>query len=84
MQARAPGRFLGRVSASFGFIEWGASLLGLLLGGVLGEAIGLRAALFVSIAGQLLAPLWLARSPVRALREQPAASERIDTIAARA
>ncbi len=70
MQARAPGRFLGRVSASFGFIEWGASLLGLILGGVLGETVGLRGALFVSVAGQMLAPLWLARSPV--LREQAA------------
>lgn len=75
MQASAPDRFLGRVSASFRFIEWGASLLGLLLGGVLAEAIGLRGALFVSVAGQLLAPLWFARSPVRALRDPPVSGQ---------
>jgi len=69
MQASAPGRFLGRVSASFRFIEWGAMLGGLLLGGLLGQVIGLRATLFVSVGGQLLAPLLLARSPVRGLRE---------------
>jgi MFS family permease len=67
MQARAPRRFLGRVGASFRFIEWGASLVGLLLGGVLGEVIGLRAALFVAVGAQLAAPLWLARSPVRTI-----------------
>jgi MFS family permease len=74
VQASAPGHVLGRVNASFGFIEWGAMLIGLLLGGVLGQAIGLRGALVVSVAGQLVAPLWLARSPVRALREHPVVS----------
>ncbi|MHB8648301.1 MAG: MFS transporter, partial [Thermomicrobiales bacterium] len=68
MQARTPDHLLGRMNASIRFIEWGAMLGGLLLGGLLGQMIGLRAALFVSVGGQLLAPLLLARSPVRALR----------------
>lgn len=69
LQASTPDRLLGRMNASIRFIEWSMMLLGLLLGGILGETIGLRAALFCAFGGQLLAPLWLALSPVRALRE---------------
>lgn len=69
LQARTPGRLLGRMNASIRFIEWGTMLGGLLVGGLLGEAIGLRPTLFVSVAGQLLAPFWMALSPVRGLRE---------------
>jgi len=69
LQARTPGRILGRMNASIRFIEWGTMLGGLLVGGLLGEAIGLRPTLFVSVAGQLLAPLWMALSPVRGLRK---------------
>ena len=72
LQASTPDRLLGRMNASIRFIEWSTMLVGLLVGGVLGEAIGLRPALFCAVGGQLLAPLWLALSPVRALREHPA------------
>ena len=68
LQAGTPDGLLGRMNASIRFIEWSMILLGLLLGGVLGETIGLRAALFCAFGGQLLAPLWLALSPVRVLR----------------
>ncbi len=70
LQARTPDHLLGRMHASIRFIEWSAMLSGLLLGGLLGQVIGLRAALFVAVGGQLLAPLLLARSPVRGLREE--------------
>ncbi len=70
LQARTPEHLLGRMTASIRFIEWSAMLSGLLLGGLLGQVIGLRAALFVAVGGQLLAPLLLALSPVRALHEQ--------------
>jgi len=86
LQASTPDRLLGRMNASIRFIEWSMILLGLLLGGVLGETIGLRAALFCAFGGQLLAPLWLVLSPVRALRDHPAvetieATEAIEAIA---
>ncbi|MDQ2787269.1 MAG: MFS transporter [Chloroflexota bacterium] len=68
-QAHTPNHLLGRMHASIRFIEWGAMLSGLLLGGLLGQVIGLRAALFVAVGGQALAPLLLARSPVHELRE---------------
>jgi MFS family permease len=69
LQARTPDHLLGRMNASIRFIEWSALLGGLLLGGLLGQVIGLRAALFVAVGGQLLAPLLLAHSPVRTLGE---------------
>ncbi len=65
LQARTPAHLLGRMNASIRFIEWSAMLGGLLFGGLLGQVIGLRAALFVAVGGQLLAPLLLALSPVR-------------------
>jgi len=65
LQARTPEHLLGRMTASIRFIEWSAMFGGLLLGGLLGQVIGLRAALFVAVGGQLLAPLLLALSPVR-------------------
>lgn len=69
LQSRTPDHLLGRMNASIRFIEWSVMLAGLLLGGLLGQTIGLRAALFVSVGGQLLAPLILALSPVRGLRK---------------
>jgi len=39
-----------------------------LLGGWLGETIGLRPTLFLSAGGEILAILWLLLSPVRAAR----------------
>ncbi len=72
LQASTPDHLMGRMNASVRFIEWSMILLGLLLGGVLGETVGLRAALFCAFGGQLLAPLWLAFSPVRTLQHHPA------------
>lgn len=71
-QAVTPNRLLGRMNASIQFIEWGAMLTSLALGGVLGQAIGLRPTLVVAALGGLLAPLWLVFSPVRTLRGGPA------------
>lgn len=58
---------LGRLHASVQVVESLATLSGVALGGVLGEAVGPRATLFVAASGLLLAPLWLARSPLRRL-----------------
>ena len=67
LQAHTPDYLLGRMNASIRFIEWSAMLSGLLLGGLLGQVIGLRDALFVSVGGQMIAPLILALSSVRRL-----------------
>ncbi|WIG59995.1 MAG: hypothetical protein OJF49_002743 [Ktedonobacterales bacterium] len=71
LQATTPGAAQGRLHATLRFVEGGATLAGLALGGILGQVIGAHATLFVAAFGLLLAPLWLARSPVAALRALP-------------
>jgi MFS family permease len=71
-QAITPERLLGRVNASMEFLRLGATLAGSLLGGLLGESIGVRATLFLGAIGTLLSTLWLVLSPLRALRAAPA------------
>jgi MFS family permease len=75
VQAMTPDRLQGRINASNRFIEWAAMLLGLLVGGVLGQTIGLRLTLFVAAAGGLLSGVWLLFSPARRLRSYPAPAE---------
>jgi MFS family permease len=73
--AVTPDALRGRVSAAADTIAHGMEPLGLLLGGALGGAIGLRQTLVVSVAGTALALLWLVRSPVPSLRELPVLRE---------
>lgn len=67
LQQVVPDRLLGRVHAGIGTIEQAATLVGLLVGGILGQTIGLRPTLFVGILGALLGGFWLAWSPLRGL-----------------
>jgi Na+/melibiose symporter-like transporter len=71
-QALTPDDLQGRVNATFSLLLWSGAPIGALIGGALGQAIGLRAALLLAAAGELAAALWLWRSPLRALREPPA------------
>jgi MFS family permease len=66
--AITPDHMLGRMNASYRFLTMGALPLGSLVGGVLGETIGLRATLVVGGIGMLLPVIWLLRSPARSLR----------------
>ncbi len=61
-------RMLGRVNATMQIIALGASLVGALLGGLLGQTIGVRSTLFLSAGGSLLAALLLAVSPISRLK----------------
>ncbi|HEU4759437.1 MAG TPA: MFS transporter [Dehalococcoidia bacterium] len=70
-QAITADRLLGRVNASIRFAGLAAMLVGALVGGLLGETIGLRATLVVGAGGLCLGALWLALSPVRGLRSAP-------------
>src|SRR3954452_10320038 len=74
-QLVTPDALQGRVTASHRFLVYGAYPLGALLGGWLGAALGLRPAIVVCALGALTAPLWVAFSPLRRLREQPPAGE---------
>jgi MFS family permease len=64
-QAITPEPFLGRMNASFQFGGIAAMLAGTLVGGVLGEVIGLRWTLAVGAGGTFVAAFWLLVSQVR-------------------
>ncbi len=66
-QSITPDHLLGRVNASFEFLVGGVGTAGILLGGLVGQAIGLRPALVVAAAGISLPFLWLVFSPLRGL-----------------
>ncbi len=70
-QTVTPDRLQGRVHAALECAGLGAALLGAMVGGLLGEAIGLRSTLVVGTAGSFLAALWLWLSPVRRMKEIP-------------
>jgi len=70
-QTITPERLLGRMNASIYFIVYGIIPLGSLLGGVLGQGIGLQSTLVIAAVGEMLACLWLLFSPIRRLWEQP-------------
>jgi MFS family permease len=71
-QTITPDRLLGRVNASMRTVELGAMLAGTAAGGVLGQTLGVRATLFIAVAGTLAASVVLAMSPVAHLKAMPA------------
>jgi len=64
-QRITPQDILGRVTGSIQFATSTAMLLGVAVGGVLGEALGLRATIVVAGCVGLLGAIWLALSAVR-------------------
>lgn len=70
-QVICPDRLLGRMNASIRFVVWGTLPLGGLAGGVLGEWLGIREALWIAAAGEALAVLWVLLSPLRGMRDLP-------------
>ena len=74
-QAVTPVAMLGRSSAAYRVLTDGFVPLGALLGGLLGEAIGLRPALLVGALLLFPSWCWLYFSPARSLRTLPAAPE---------
>ncbi|TLZ74682.1 MAG: MFS transporter [Methanobacteriota archaeon] len=74
-QAIVPVRLQGRLNATMRTIVWGTLPLGALTGGFLGEVIGLRAAILVSVLAGAVSFLWVLFSPVRGIREIPEPAE---------
>lgn len=72
-QAVTPARLQGRMNASVRFLVWGTMPIGGALGGAVGQAYGLRPALWFFAAAGVTTVCWLLFSPVRRLREQPSA-----------
>ena len=66
-QALAPADVLGRVNGAMQLLSLGVWPLAAIIGGILAEAIGLRATLTIAASGVLLSSAWLILSPVRKL-----------------
>ncbi|MGE5222259.1 MAG: MFS transporter, partial [Omnitrophica WOR_2 bacterium] len=67
-QGIASENMLGRVNATMQFLHLGATLIGSLLGGFLGDILGVRTVLFLGAGGTLLAALVLAGSRLKDLK----------------
>jgi MFS family permease len=71
-QATVDDRLLGRVSASFRVLLMGAMLVGTIVGGIVAEVVGLRAALVVAALGGIVAVVILWFSAIRRMHDVPA------------
>jgi len=81
-QTIVPSHLLGRVIASGRLVTWGALPAGALLGGMLGETIGLHETLIVAAIGACVVGLAVARSSIPEARAQPAATTPAAALAA--
>ncbi|GAA1353979.1 MFS transporter [Streptomyces beijiangensis] len=70
-QQYCPADVLGRTSASASFLNYGTIPLGAFLGGLLGETLGTRPALWIAIAALPAASSLLFFSPIRRHRDLP-------------
>ncbi|MBO8155832.1 MAG: MFS transporter [Bacillaceae bacterium] len=74
-QSITPNHLLGRVNSSNRFISRGLMPIGALLGGALGELIGLKLTLFIFSAGFAITIIILLMSPVAKLNKIPESYE---------
>ncbi len=79
-QSITPDRLLGRMNASMRVIVWGTIPLGSIIGGALGDAIGLRPTIVIGTVLGLSAFLWIFFSPVRKLKAVPAAPDHSEAV----
>ena len=70
-QSIIPPRLLGRATATFRFVFSGIIPFGALVGGFLGDWIGLRETLVLSCFGMLFAGVWVYFSPLRTMLTIP-------------
>lgn len=70
-QAICPNRLLGRMNATVRLVVWGTMPIGGLIGGGLGEWLGVRGTLWVGAAALVLPMAFLLFSPLRKMRDVP-------------
>lgn len=70
-QAITPERMQGRMNATMRFVVWGTIPVGSILGGALGDAIGLRPTIWIGAVGSLVSFLPLLLTPVPGMRVIP-------------
>jgi MFS family permease len=73
--ARTPDRIRARANGAFRFVNYGVRPLGALLGGLLGDALGVREAIWVATIAAVAGVAFLLGSPVLRLRDLPEAPE---------
>jgi hypothetical protein len=76
-QRLCPRPLLGRMNASIRFVVWGTMPIGSLVGGVLGQELGIRTVYWVACAGSALAAAFVVCSPLIAMRDLPGELERL-------
>lgn len=72
-QSLIPRDRLGRAAAFLSVGAGASAVIGALTGGALGSAFGPRVALFASVAGLVVMPVWASTTPLWRLAEIPAA-----------
>jgi MFS family permease len=75
-QRYCPPELFGRITASTAVLNYGAIPLGALLGGALGQTLGVRETLWIMAGLQVASIAVLLFSPLRTLRDFPAAAAR--------
>lgn len=73
-QSLIPRDRLGRAAAFLSVGAGASAVIGALTGGALGSAFGPRVALFASVAGLVVMPVWASTTPLWRLAEIPAAA----------
>lgn len=74
-QVITPDRLMGRTNAVYRLLTYGFVPLGALLGGWLGDTLGLRSALWVGAIALFPSWLWLFFSPARSLQVLPTSAD---------
>lgn len=77
-QAITPDRLQGKMNATMRFIVWGVYPIGGIVGGLLGEAVGLRMTILIAGIGMLASVIWVALSPVAKITGLPSGCEEGD------
>jgi MFS family permease len=76
-QAIIPTDLQGKMNATMRFLVWGVYPIGGLLGGMLGEALGIRTTILISGIGSVAAVAWVALSPVWSMKAIPKRVRRV-------
>lgn len=74
-QTITPDNQLGKMNASMRFMIWGTMPVGALIGGLLGESLGVSETVIIGVVGMMAAFLWIVFSPIFRIVEIPKQSE---------
>lgn len=70
-QIVTPENLQGRMNGTIALLTYGLPTVGALIGGALGQAIGLPQTLVIAAIGEMVSCIWIYFSPVSKLREHP-------------